>query len=147
MAYVLSFSVCFFTQKTAYEVRISDWSSDVCSSDLKICPNGSLYRSAVNVWRPGLVPMNPSLPLCVRYSGTNTPLTTISLEPLPLRPITCQVSTISKSDFGNRNVRYSGGWPSVKIRPPRKIQSKRSEERRVGKECGSTCRYRGVRDT
>src|SRR3546814_20095220 len=26
--------VCFFKQKTAYEVRISDWSSDVCSSDL-----------------------------------------------------------------------------------------------------------------
>src|SRR3546814_10605856 len=27
--------VCFYKQKTAYEVRISDWSSDVCSSDLK----------------------------------------------------------------------------------------------------------------
>src|SRR3546814_1261005 len=26
--------VCFFKQKTAYEMRISDWSSDVCSSDL-----------------------------------------------------------------------------------------------------------------
>src|SRR3546814_6077935 len=26
----------FFKQKTAYEMRISDWSSDVCSSDLKI---------------------------------------------------------------------------------------------------------------
>src|SRR3546814_16223603 len=25
----------FFKQKTAYELRISDWSSDVCSSDLK----------------------------------------------------------------------------------------------------------------
>src|SRR3546814_4194983 len=25
----------FFTQKTAYEIRISDWSSDVCSSDLQ----------------------------------------------------------------------------------------------------------------
>src|SRR3546814_3737046 len=25
--------VCFFKQKTAYEMRISDWSSDVCSSD------------------------------------------------------------------------------------------------------------------
>src|SRR3546814_5306447 len=25
----------FFKQKTAYEMRISDWSSDVCSSDLK----------------------------------------------------------------------------------------------------------------
>src|SRR3546814_2539008 len=27
---------CFFKQKTAYEMRISDWSSDVCSSDLGI---------------------------------------------------------------------------------------------------------------
>src|SRR3546814_3081909 len=27
----------FFKQKTAYEVRISDWSSDVCSSDLRLC--------------------------------------------------------------------------------------------------------------
>src|SRR3546814_10033229 len=26
---------CFFKQKTAYEMRISDWSSDVCSSDLQ----------------------------------------------------------------------------------------------------------------
>src|SRR3546814_1876213 len=35
----MSVSVCiciffFFKQKTAYEMRISDWSSDVCSSDL-----------------------------------------------------------------------------------------------------------------
>src|SRR3546814_11338308 len=29
---------CFcFKQKTAYEMRISDWSSDVCSSDLSLC--------------------------------------------------------------------------------------------------------------
>src|SRR3546814_17014828 len=27
----------FFKQKTAYEMRISDWSSDVCSSDLRDC--------------------------------------------------------------------------------------------------------------
>src|SRR3546814_5134970 len=26
----------FFKQKTAYELRISDWSSDVCSSDLRV---------------------------------------------------------------------------------------------------------------
>src|SRR3546814_6064778 len=31
---VKAFSVFFFKQKTAYEIRISDWSSDVCSSDL-----------------------------------------------------------------------------------------------------------------
>src|SRR3546814_9478665 len=29
--------VFFFKQKTAYEMRISDWSSDVCSSDLDRC--------------------------------------------------------------------------------------------------------------
>src|SRR3546814_10352517 len=28
----------FFKQKTAYEMRISDWSSDVCSSDLFVKP-------------------------------------------------------------------------------------------------------------
>src|SRR3546814_2572085 len=35
--YVLLVFVCFFffKQKTAYDLRISDWSSDVCSSDLK----------------------------------------------------------------------------------------------------------------
>src|SRR3546814_20246940 len=30
----------FFKQKTAYEMRISDWSSDVCSSDLSAPPAG-----------------------------------------------------------------------------------------------------------
>src|SRR3546814_9715722 len=33
-------SVFFFKQKTAYEMRISDWSSDVCSSDLRILALG-----------------------------------------------------------------------------------------------------------
>src|SRR3546814_1522754 len=30
------YSIFVFKQKTAYEMRISDWSSDVCSSDLRI---------------------------------------------------------------------------------------------------------------
>src|SRR3546814_13110389 len=34
------YSFLFFKQKTAYEMRISDWSSDVCSSDL----NGEIYN-------------------------------------------------------------------------------------------------------
>src|SRR3546814_3402265 len=32
--YLMFLVVFFFKQKTAYEMRISDWSSDVCSSDL-----------------------------------------------------------------------------------------------------------------
>src|SRR3546814_4526124 len=34
----LQYGVFFFKQKTAYEMRISDWSSDVCSSDLQRAP-------------------------------------------------------------------------------------------------------------
>src|SRR3546814_3688903 len=49
MMLVLVSSVCcvfLFKQKTAYEMRISDWSSDVCSSDL-------LYRRETEVQSTG----------------------------------------------------------------------------------------------
>src|SRR3546814_20322193 len=44
--FCLFFYVFFFKQKTAYEMRISDWSSDVCSSDLlqTILGNGGIGR-------------------------------------------------------------------------------------------------------
>src|SRR3546814_7024407 len=35
----------FFKQKTAYEMRISDWSSDVCSSDLQRNQHGDQRRA------------------------------------------------------------------------------------------------------
>src|SRR3546814_7935189 len=38
--------VFFFKQKTAYELRISDWSSDVCSSDLLALGTEQLCLSA-----------------------------------------------------------------------------------------------------
>src|SRR3546814_9213959 len=44
MSYVLVFVFCF-KQKTAYEVRISDWSSDVCSSDLPCGASAALGGS------------------------------------------------------------------------------------------------------
>src|SRR3546814_20704283 len=39
-------SIFFFKQKTAYELRISDWSSDVCSSDLGIVDHEAGTRDA-----------------------------------------------------------------------------------------------------
>src|SRR3546814_19319775 len=40
----------FFKQKTAYEMRISDWSSDVCSSDLRMAAaRGAAFAAAVRV--------------------------------------------------------------------------------------------------
>src|SRR3546814_10225937 len=50
----------FFKQKTAYEMRISDWSSDVCSSDLGL---DRIFIEAGFEWRePGCsmcLAMNP----------------------------------------------------------------------------------------
>src|SRR3546814_2111338 len=40
--------VFFFKQKTAYELRISDWSSDVCSSDLAETGSG---KTEAALWR------------------------------------------------------------------------------------------------
>src|SRR3546814_2760979 len=41
-----AFFVFFFKQKTAYEMRISDWSSDVCSSDLFVRIEASGWKGA-----------------------------------------------------------------------------------------------------
>src|SRR3546814_2033095 len=38
----------FFKQKTAYEMRISDWSSDVCSSDLRDLAEGAGHRDILH---------------------------------------------------------------------------------------------------
>src|SRR3546814_7372258 len=43
----------FFKQKTAYEMRISDWSSDVCSSDLDRFAGARHLRSALLRLAPG----------------------------------------------------------------------------------------------
>src|SRR3546814_8935337 len=39
----------FFKQKTAYEMRISDWSSDVCSSDLYLRVNSAVIAQTANI--------------------------------------------------------------------------------------------------
>src|SRR3546814_14605950 len=94
-------SVFFFKQKTAYEMRISDWSSDVCSSDLEMRHTGN------------------------RIEGSNPSLSAITVSRFPSRPNTMN------------------GKDNSAVRTP-SFQSyfKRSEERRVGKECVSTFRSR-----
>src|SRR3546814_2497879 len=46
----------FFKQKTAYEMRISDWSSDVCSSDLTVDQH---HRPRASGVRAHLAPRQP----------------------------------------------------------------------------------------
>src|SRR3546814_7372281 len=51
--FLIMWWVClfFFKQKTAYEMRISDWSSDVCSSDLHVVRQACAQRFAQAVAR------------------------------------------------------------------------------------------------
>src|SRR3546814_1769282 len=80
----LYFFFFFFKQKTAYEMRISDWSSDVCSSDL-------------------------TSPLSLNTHPWNSHVKYFLLPHF--------TNALESANF-------------------------RSEERRVGKECVSTCRSR-----
>src|SRR3546814_7547339 len=93
----------FFKQKRAYEMRISDWSSDVCSSDLQIMRK--TYYEKMYYWCDWLKK-------CL-------------LPSILLLMITC-VS--------------AGGI--VIAGEMQKVIKGRSAERRVGKECVSTCRSR-----
>src|SRR3546814_13946003 len=101
--------VCFvfFKQKTAYEVRISGWSSDVCSSDL-------WYRVA---------PIRP------------TPTATPSVTTVSTRRGIRSPGTVRPLPHGSTNTSMALKT-SVNSRPDR------SEERRVGQECVSTCSSR-----
>src|SRR3546814_7725296 len=93
----LVFFLFFFKQKTAYEMRISDWSSDVCSSDLVVA---------------------------------------------------CQETTAWTAESWNTQATREEVIDAYKDWHPRlhklfmKADHVRSEERRVGKECVSTCRSR-----
>src|SRR3546814_2675940 len=49
--FILFFLFFFFKRKTEYELRISDWSSDVCSSDLVYAPTAADARAVASALR------------------------------------------------------------------------------------------------
>src|SRR3546814_8967357 len=106
--------MCFFflfKQKTAYEMRISDWSSDVCSSDLL---EVALAGLDVDDLQPGRLHRRQ------QQRQPRPALGEGDVEPA--------VGGEREAEVGERR-RHHG-------------QALRSEERRVGKECVSTCRSR-----
>src|SRR3546814_5466389 len=102
----------FFKQKTAYEMRISDWSSDVCSSDLvqgftQITQQGRALDQDFAVIGQADLHMGQRL-----------------------------ADTAGTMGLGPIEADHRGAF-----RQPIAFKH-RSEERRVGKECVSTCRSR-----
>src|SRR3546814_8397182 len=99
---------CFFfcKQKTAYEMRISDWSSDVCSSDLQPTVLVEHPRRQVGIAVIALHDIGSAHPQLADFTGRHV-----------------GPAYIDDTNFDTRNHR-------------------RSEARRVGQECVSTCRSR-----
>src|SRR3546814_12733184 len=121
----------FFKQKTAYEMRISDWSSDVCSSDL---PRKSCSVFAL---RKGLDVNRRQRRFCAEFDDFShvTPLSTPKLPRSYARHmVRCQASFDEYNSVDETSF-LTGSLEDTVLRA-------RSEERRVGKECVSTCRSR-----
>src|SRR3546814_9733447 len=97
-------SFFFFKQKTAYEMRISDWSSDVCSSDL--------------LW----------------------------IKILAILPVIEDGSVLALCSLREKGMKWTmmaaAAISLAALTTPANAALRRSEERRVGKECVSTCRSR-----
>src|SRR3546814_1293572 len=71
--------VFFFKQKTAYEMRISDWSSDVCSSDLRAVAAASFMSSGMSRYS-NFAPSDSSSQMIARFSTRSTsPLKSLSI--------------------------------------------------------------------
>src|SRR3546814_3680711 len=90
----------FFKQKTAYEMRISDWSSDVCSSDL-------LAQDAQ-----------------AATAGNSEIIVTAQKRSESAQNVPIAITALDNNELQSAGI------------------NSRSEERRVGKECVSTCRSR-----
>src|SRR3546814_20787329 len=109
--------VFFFKQKTAYEMRISDWSSDVCSSDL--IEEG-----------PGLLDAIADEALDIEDCVIRTDIPQLSVLPAGAR---------SHDDTELLASDRAGALLDALVAE----DLRRSDERRVGKECVQTGRYRG----
>src|SRR3546814_9851837 len=106
----MSYYFFFFKQKTAYEMRISDWSSDVCSSDL----HGHFFE-------------------LVTGHGDHAPRKHTVIAQ-PGGKVTWDFTADAVGDWAfHCHLLYHMEAGMMRIR---------SEERRVGKECVSTCRSR-----
>src|SRR3546814_12746714 len=104
----------FFKQKTAYELRISDWSSDVCCSDLR----AELDKARSDMT---LAEANRERAMTLAQRGTGT---------LRARDEAVAAHQVAAAHVALAQARLEKAT----------ITAPRSEQRRVGKECVSKCR-------
>src|SRR3546814_17312703 len=136
----------FFKQKTAYEMRISDWSSDVCSSDLYqdvvVKPERSRdwELGLKTSWFDDTLLFNANLYWndIYNYQGNVTDTTSYR---------DAQGNVVAKTYLGNidhvrlKGIEVEAPWSpveSLQLDLAGAVPDVKSEERRVGKGGGST---------
>src|SRR3546814_20694471 len=132
--------MCFFCkQKTAYEMRISDWSSDVCSSDLVFGHTGAetAKNNEIGIkseWFGRRLRTNIAA-FDTTYNNMQTQSTAI---PYNVTATDFKFRGV-EAEFEARPVHGLSLFASVGYLDAKTL---RSEERRVGQESVSTCRSR-----
>src|SRR3546814_19126993 len=108
-------------------MRISDWSSDVCSSDLA----SHRLRAAVEFRGDGEFMLGDTLPAATSALGTAFKSAKAAANSWGQADVVAAISLLEVPFAASKATTNVEQWPM-----------NRSEERRVGKECVSTCRYR-----
>src|SRR3546814_2955323 len=129
----------FFKQKTAYEMRISDWSSDVCSSDLKSklqTQAASLDHASAQLALAGAL-AQAYLDLYRAYA-----LADIATQAEQQRETLLKLTQDRVRAGLDTQLDVKSAEALLPQASAARLQAERSEERRVGKEWGSTGRAR-----
>src|SRR3546814_3945047 len=128
--------VFFFKQKTAYEMRISDWSSDVCSSDLvnvATHDTRAVVSDTATINSGDLTVQSENKVVAVELGTSGGQAKSVAVNGALLINV---IGSQTFAQIGRGATVDAAGKLSVLA------HDTRSEERRVGKECVSTCRSR-----
>src|SRR3546814_10614169 len=117
----------FFKQNTAYEMRMSDWSSDACSSDLDM-PRHQLTHSR-------------SVLEAMARTAAHQPDIIMTRQAIDQEIAVRGILVLAHAPVDQRGIGEIGEAPGKEF--ARSLDHGRSEERRVGNEGVSTCRIRG----
>src|SRR3546814_8459355 len=120
-----------FKQKTAYEMRISDWSSDVCSSDLKDILLAEEDPDDVEIFEMALEELKPPYP--ISHAGNGEELLIRLKEKLPYIlfldiGMPCKDGIACIEEIRDRNSVVTGKRVSVEVElDVRRIKQKKNK--------------------
>src|SRR3546814_16454146 len=154
-------SFFFFKQKTAYEMRISDWSSDVCSSDLEAQVLVQAVADVVTIEQVGVLAHRQQLLFRqvgdgglarAGQAGEPDAARLLMLDARARGLVDIDMLPVDVAGAAPCEIQRAGGDRGVALaidqdERTERLAAGRSEARRVRKECVSKCRSRWSTET